>query len=966
MPAVPDDVPGMPSMKWEMQIGPLGSAWRTILKKLILLRNDKVNSLMYSRGLQLELPYLTGYESHILRLVIKAFDECSNCLDTCNDSDMEERTERCLEIVLCRALKNRNVSRILVVNMARFDLLWHWDFQHQRNRALDIWNGVPFVGFGGLPATENFPDTASHSINSIGRVILGQGYWWTRIITNREGLLVDDKNASAQNLAAETNGFEAAHRNQFGTYFGRKHVNQFRIEHRLTTDESIVRTFFATPASTLVNNGVEHVLRAVAKHWDNILYQPSGNFAHQRMEQIDPIETLRFHLPLVLTHLVGLRGLNKWDAQVLAPFVRKLQRIEPMDDLEPLRSIIRECKDDIVHNACGGIPSREQPFLDWLNAISSATLVFEEEANEVEALVSSVEVGLNLGTEITNRVDWSIPSPEVIEEEIKKCVLGIHDHKEGITCLLIVRALNYGRALDLLAPRDKRTLASLIEDGMVDTQPGKLLLARALTILGREIRRDRMSDMLQALSKGENIASEGSLEERLSIGSLYRIPVYGGVPLVCKYVGRAKETDDDQRAFRFVDILSGQDRIVVEGTDRVFKYIPVAEAIVRAQKAFMTIETRHGKKFSYNAFMEVKRLRSRLRDLCSLSCIQCSALDEARLNVLKSIQDASITQVSVDDLVDGMTYYKYENRRYIPFEPENVAEIDKKDLGRKLIVRVPPQHISIVGGGPTGLLTALHNCENSVASGGIITLNEARDAFDKGASAFERAQIVRLDARWICMLRFHLGTLYEDTWIPASGETDAHLGNTLPGQGFVEITIKNLEDVLQIEVNRLASVGLLAQQSQSKMKYDPVTRNLSKLGCHLKAGDLVLRRVSPELQPMTDDSDCVWKVASLDYAEPIGFGAIVPNQKCKWRWVKCTFRLCPLSVVKNCYLTQHPFIFLFYFSGTQLSLPMHLPTLRTQTKYLILLQKGSDRVSVWKLMERHRKSNLGLPPKTKT
>ena len=99
-----------------------------------------------------------------------------------------------------------------------------------------------------------------------------------------------------------------------------------------------------------------------------------------------------------------------------------------MDDLEPLRSIIRECKDDIVHNACGGIPSREQPFLGWLNAISSATLVFEEEANEVEALVSSVEGGLNLGTEITKRVDWSIPSPEVIEEEIKKCVLGVHDH----------------------------------------------------------------------------------------------------------------------------------------------------------------------------------------------------------------------------------------------------------------------------------------------------------------------------------------------------------------------------------------------------------------------------------------------------------------------------------------------------------------------------------------------------------
>ena len=868
-------------MKWEKQVGPLGSAWRNVLKNLILLRNDKVNALMYSRGLQLDLPYLTGYESHILGLVIKAFDECSNCAEG-NDKDMEKNKERCLEIILCRALKNRNVSRILVVNMTRFDLLWHWDFQHQKNRAWDIWSGVPFVGFGGLPATENFPDTASHSLNSIGRVILGQGYWWTRIITNREGLLVDDKNASAQNLAAETNGFEAANRNQFGTYFGRKHVNQFRVEHRLTTDESIVRTFFATPASTLVNNGVEHVLCAVAKHWQNILYQPSGNFAHQRMEQIDPFETLRFHLPLVLTHLVNLRGLNKWDSQVLSPFVRKLQRIAPMDDLEPLRDIIRECKENIVHNTCGGIPSRERPFRDWLDAISSATVTFEEEAKQVEALVSSIEVGLTLGTEITNRVDWSIPSPEVIGEEIKKCVLGVHDHKEGITCLLIVRALNYGRALDILTPRDKRTLASLIEDDMVDTKPAKLLLARAITLLGREIRRDRMSDMLSALSKGEKIAGEG-MEDKLVVGALYRIPDYGGVPRVYKYVGRAKETDDDQRAFKFVDILSGQDRVIVEGTDRVFKYIPVAEAIVRAQKAFMTIETRHGKKFSYNAFMEIKRLRSKLRDLCCLSCIQCSALDDARLCYLKSIQDASITQLSVSDLVDGTTYYKYEDRQYVPFKPEDVE--NKQDLGRTLIVRVPPQHISIIGGGPTGLLTALHNCENCVASGGIITLNEARDAFDKGASTFERAQIVRLDARWISMLRFHLGALYEDTWIPASGETDAHLGNTLPDQGFVEITIKNLEDVLQIEVNRLASVGLLTQQSQSKMQYDPVTQNLSKLGCHLKVGDLVLRNVSPELQSMGDNAACVWKVTSLDYAEPVGFDAILPKHKCEYTWL---------------------------------------------------------------------------------
>jgi hypothetical protein len=58
-------------------------------------------------------------------------------------------------------------------------------------------------------------------------------------------------------------------------------------------------------------------------------------------------------------------------------------------------------------------------------------------------------------------------------------------------------------------------------------------------------------------------------------------------------------------------------------------------------------------------------------------------------------------------------------------------------------------------------------------------LFEARDAFAKGGSAFERSQIVRLDARWIAMLRYHLGTGFEDVFIPASGETDSQLGNVL-------------------------------------------------------------------------------------------------------------------------------------------------------------------------------------------
>ena len=94
-------------------------------------------------------------------------------------------------------------------------------------------------------------------------------------------------------------------------------------------------------------------------------------------------------------------------------------------------------------------------------------------------------------------------------------------------------------------------------------------------------------------------------------------------------------------------------------------------------------------------------------------------------------------------------------------------------------------------------MTTLHCLESVLLTNGEMNLLESRDAFTKGGSTFERAQIVRLDARWIAKLRYHLGTGYEDVFIPASGETDSHLGNTLPTQGFVEITIKDLENMVR-------------------------------------------------------------------------------------------------------------------------------------------------------------------------
>ena len=157
--------------------------------------------------------------------------------------------------------------------------------------------------------------------------------------------------------------------------------------------------------------------------------------------------------------------------------------------------------------------------------------------------------------------------------------------------------------------------------------------------------------------------------------------------------------------------------------------------------------------------MEFTHLRVALRRLIVLSQMHCEELDNARLNILAEIQRSNQSQVSVHDLVPGRTYYSYNysEKSYEPFVCEKQytskdPEWDK--LARTRIVSVPPQSVIVVGGGPTGLITVIHCCENTLISGGVMKLYEARDAFAKGGSTFERAQIVRLDARWIAMLRY--------------------------------------------------------------------------------------------------------------------------------------------------------------------------------------------------------------------
>ena len=215
---------------------------------------------------------------------------------------------------------------------------------------------------------------------------------------------------------------------------------------------------------------------------------------------------------------------------------------------------------------------------------------------------------------------------------------------------------------------------------------------------------------------------------------------------------------------------------------------------------------------------------------------------KARLNVLSEIQRSKGTEVPSEDLVLGQTYFK-QDKATLTYQPFVCRRHDIRKSVSNRIVNVLPQSVFVVGGGPTGLMSTIHCAENCIASGGTMKLYKARGAFDNGGSTYERAHIVRLDARWIVTLRYYLGSGFEDVFIPASGETDSQLGNTLPTQGFVKITIKDLESMLHVEVSRLWSRGIIQLFTGSRVQYDRATNSLTKYGEYLKVGDLILLRV---------------------------------------------------------------------------------------------------------------------------
>ena len=693
-------------------------------------------------------------------------------------------------------------------------------------------------------------------------------------------MVTDNPNNTAQNLAAESNNFEVANRNQYGNYFGRLKTNEFRYHHRLPTDESLVRTFVTNPVATTVNNGVQHVLRQVARHWHNMLYQEWGNFAHQRMEQLDPFETLRFHVPQLLLVITNLRGRNRWDSDVLGPFLHKLQSLSPSSNAnEPIRDafqLAETLKKDILFHACSGVTAWYEPFDSWVNAILEALRRIEYEAFSVLEIIKSVELGIQVGYECMSRVNWVVPNDGVLKRAILKHVQG--QKVKEVTQDRIQSALN------LTTPRDKRTFIELVKNGHASSTPAKLLLGRIKTLLQRELRRDAMNKILRQRSIGNVITDDVTKDKWYWIPRNNKLDAY----ICLKPLGGKR--------YRFMHLDSNiQTEIDISGV-QVREYVHVPESINRAQKAYMNIELEYGRTFKYSAFMEFPFLRTALLRLAVVSQMCCEELDNARVNNLKEVQRSkSRTSVKVSDLIVGETYYVYDRitDAYRPFTHKQGVEIGKGAT----ILSTPPQSTAVIGGGPTGLMTVLHCTENVLASGGIMKLYEARDAFLKGGSTFERGQIVRLDARWISMLRYHLGTIFEDIFISLAGETDAQLGNTLyvqyficeavlcvsllyflltcfsfgycnsPTQGFVELTIKNLESMLHDEVTRLWSKGLISIYTESKAQYSPLTNSVVKEGAALKKGDLIKRKIDNKGQKR--EKDYTWRVINLKYTEPL-------------------------------------------------------------------------------------------------
>lgn len=726
-------------LDFESEVGRIERFKLSRLRRKMIRNLDEINCLRLSRQLQYYLPLQSAYDAYLISQLIQALEGKLKAEET--------------NFVLNVAFKSRNISRIISKIVGpNFDFSDHDHQMVSWGRIGDMATRYPLIGVSQLPATENWMPLRNY-VPWLGGVLLsGRKELYT---TNQEDI-------KAQNMSAEMNGFELANRNIFGAYAGRLRTNKFRSENRFSTDQEMMESFLSRPIPTLVDNGVVHTLRLLAQHWSRLLSDGSKYFANDLIDQLDPFETMRLYMPAVCIVLSSLRGHSSWDSRVLAPFVRRCQELKPAFTADRCRFLIREMKEKIITDLCAGIASVYDPMDSWLDSLMTACTLIEAEARQVYQKITTVEIGLRLGYDLVTQVHFEIPSDADILSAILLHLQGKSPGKE-------VRERSLRDAMNLMTPRDKKTLMELVKKNLIDSKPAKLLLDRTRAFLKRVLRREYFSEAIRHLSMGE-------FTDDIFHDEWYWI-IEGQKKGV--YIYNEDGSTNDADCFLHVD--SGMSHLIDLDDDTVkFRtYIPIAESISRAQRCYMNVALDHGKLFRYNAFMEFSFLRAALRQLSVISLIFCEELDDARMTIMREVQRANQDSIAVRDMRPGETYYVYNENTTMfdafPYENQcSPGDPEWSRLTRSKIVKTAPQNVVLVGDGPNGLLTLIHSAESVLATGGAIKLYGMSK--ERVGAAFEKAEIVRLDQRWAAMLRFYLGTAFADTFVPTS-ETDAPLGN---------------------------------------------------------------------------------------------------------------------------------------------------------------------------------------------
>ena len=102
-------------------------------------------------------------------------------------------------------------------------------------------------------------------------------------------------------------------------------------------------------------------------------------------------------------------------------------------------------------------------------------------------------------------------------------------------------------------------------------------------------------------------------------------------------------------------------------------------------------------------------------------------------------------------------------------------------------------------------------------------------------------------------------------------------GKYSAGQGFVEITIKDLEQMLHVEVSKMWSKGLITVYTGSKASYDHVSNTVSKFGKHLRLGDDILRPLDEEGHKIHGLQR--WTVVEINEIQPLAAKEVVIGEE---------------------------------------------------------------------------------------